>query len=63
MKTVKADQLKKLLQKKSKSINLRMNPEVLRLLDEALKKDSEYQSRNELIESLILKYLEAKGKI
>jgi DNA polymerase III delta subunit len=63
MKTVKADQLRKFLQKKSKAINLRLNPEVLRLLDEALKKDPDHKNRNELIESLILQYLEAKGKI
>jgi hypothetical protein len=36
---------------------------VLRLLDEALKKDPDHKNRNELIESLILQYLEAKGKI
>jgi metal-responsive CopG/Arc/MetJ family transcriptional regulator len=60
---VKADQLRKLLKKKEKMITLRMNPELLRLLDEALEKDREHESRNELIESLILKYLESKGKI
>jgi len=63
MKTVKADQLRKLLQKKSQTISLRLNPELLRLLDEALKKDSDYDSRNELLEGLILRYLESKGKI
>jgi metal-responsive CopG/Arc/MetJ family transcriptional regulator len=63
MKNVKADQLRKLLKKKDRMITLRMNPELLRLLDEALEKDREHESRNELIESLILKYLEAKGKI
>ena len=63
MKNVKADQLRKLLRKKEKMITLRMNPELLRLLDEALGKDKDHESRNELIESLILKYLESKGKI
>ena len=63
MEKVKAEQLRKLLKKKDKMITLRMNPELLRLLDEALEKDREYESRNELIESLILKYLESKGKI
>jgi metal-responsive CopG/Arc/MetJ family transcriptional regulator len=63
MKTVKADQLKKLLQKKSKMVTLRMNPELLKLLDETLDKDPDHQSRNDLIESLVLKYLESKGKI
>lgn len=63
MVTMKAEQLRKLLKKKDKMITLRMNPELLRLLDEALEKDKEHDSRNELIEALILKYLEAKGKI
>ncbi len=63
MRTVKADQLRKLLKKKEKMITLRMNPELLRLLDEALEKDKEHESRNELIETLILKYLETKGKL
>lgn len=63
MKGVKADQLRKFLQKKSKTINLRFNPEVLRLLDEALKKDTDHKNRNELIERLVLDYLEKKGKI
>ncbi len=63
MKGVKADQLRRFLQKKSKAINLRLNPEVLRLMDEALQKDTEHKNRNELIESLILRYLESKGKI
>jgi DNA polymerase III delta subunit len=63
MKAVKAEQLRKFLEKKSKAINLRLNPEVLRLLDEALKKDSDHKNRNELIESLILIYLEERGKI
>jgi metal-responsive CopG/Arc/MetJ family transcriptional regulator len=63
MKNVKADQLKRLLQKKSKMITLRLNPELLKLLDEALEKDTAHQSRNDLIESLILNYLESKGKL
>ena len=63
MEKVRAEQLRKLLKKKDKMITLRMNPELLRLLDEALEEDREYESRNELIESLILKYLESKGKI
>ena len=63
MRTVKAEQLRKLLQRKDRMITLRMNPELLRLLDEALEKDKDFQNRNELIESLILRYLESKGKI
>jgi metal-responsive CopG/Arc/MetJ family transcriptional regulator len=63
MKTVKADQLKKLLQTKSKMITLRLNPELLKLLDEALKSDPHHNSRSELIESWILDYLEARKKL
>ena len=63
MVAMKAEQLRKLLKKKDKMITLRMNPEVLRLLDEALEKDGEHSSRNQLIEALILKYLETKGKL
>ncbi len=63
MKGVKASQLRKFLQAKSRAINLRLNPEVLRLMDEALQKDPDHKNRNELIESLILRYLEDKGKI
>ncbi len=33
---MKADQLRRLLKKKDRMITLRMNPELLRLLDEAL---------------------------
>lgn len=60
---MKATELRKILKKKSKSISLRINPELLKLLDDAVKKDKEYDSRNELIEVLILHYLEAKGRI
>ncbi len=63
MKTVKAEQLRRFLQKKSASIHLRLNPEVLKLMDEALVKDPSHANRNELIESLILRYLEERGKI
>ena len=42
---------------------MRMNPELLEILDETVKKDREYDSRNELIETLILRYLEEKGSL
>ena len=60
---MKAEQLKKILTGKSKTLSLRINPELLRLLDEALSKDKEFASRNELIEVLILRYLEAKRRL
>ena len=60
---MKAEQLKKILTGKSKTLSLRINPELLRLLDTTLAKDKEFSNRNELIEVLILRYLESKGKI
>jgi metal-responsive CopG/Arc/MetJ family transcriptional regulator len=60
---MKAEELRKLTKKKSKTINLRINPDLLKLLDEAIAKDKDYDSRNELVEVLVLRYLESKGKI
>jgi metal-responsive CopG/Arc/MetJ family transcriptional regulator len=60
---MKAEQLKKILIGKSKTLSLRINPQLLNLLDETLQKDMEFNSRNELIEVLILRYLESKHKI
>ncbi len=56
---MKAEHLKKILTGKSKTLSLRINPELLRLLDEALGKDSDFSSRNELIEVLV--YPEISG--
>jgi hypothetical protein len=53
--------VRKIVKKKTKMITLRINPELLRLFDEALEKDKEHDSRNELIESLILRYPESTG--
>jgi len=60
---MKAEELRKLTKNKSKAINLRINPDLLKLLDQTIAKDKDYSSRNELIEVLILRYLESKGKI
>ncbi|MBI5740519.1 MAG: ribbon-helix-helix protein, CopG family [Nitrospirae bacterium] len=60
---MKAEHLKKILTGKSKTISLRINPDLLRLLDEALARDKEFNNRNELIEVLILRYLESRGKL
>jgi metal-responsive CopG/Arc/MetJ family transcriptional regulator len=60
---MKAEQLRKLMLNKTKTLTIRINPDLLTLLDEALVKDKDYGSRNELIEVLILRYLESKGKI
>ncbi len=51
------------LKNKSQMLTMRLNPDLLKLLDEALKKDKQYSNRNEFIEDCILCYLEGKGKI
>ena len=61
--TMEYSSVKKLLKNKSVMITMRVNPEMLRLLDEAMKKDKNFDSRNEFFEDCILKYLEGKGKI
>lgn len=60
---MKAEELKKIIIGKSKTLSIRINPELLRLLDEALKRDKDFTSRNEAIETLIIRYLESKGKL
>ena len=60
---MKAEQLKKLITGKSTTLSVRINPELLKIVDETLKKDKDFNSRNELIEVLLLRYLEGKGKL
>jgi metal-responsive CopG/Arc/MetJ family transcriptional regulator len=60
---MKAEQLRKMFKNKSRLITMRINPELLNLLDETVKKDKEFNSRNELIETLILRYLEQRGSL
>ncbi len=60
---MKAERLRKMFRNKSKLITMRMNPDLLKLLNETVKKDKEFDSRNELIETLILRYLEEKGSL
>ncbi|MDA8103916.1 MAG: ribbon-helix-helix domain-containing protein [Nitrospiraceae bacterium] len=52
-----------LIKNKTKMITMRINPDLLDRLDEALKKDKQYASRNDFIEDCILRYLESKGKL
>jgi hypothetical protein len=60
---MKVEQLRKMFKNKSKLITMRVNPDLLKLLDETVKKDREVESRNGLIETLILRYLEEKGAL
>ncbi len=55
--------VRRLIKNKSKMITMRINPELLERLDEAIKKDKQYSGRNDFIEDCILRYLESKGKI
>lgn len=55
--------VRKLIKNKTKMITMRINPELLERLDEAIKKDKQYSGRNDFIEDCILSYLESKGKI
>ncbi|WP_457642356.1 ribbon-helix-helix domain-containing protein [Persephonella sp.] len=57
------EKLAKFFRNKTKIISIKLNPELLKLLDETLKEDKEYSSRNEFFERCILKYLEEKGKL
>lgn len=60
---MKIEQIRKMFKNKSKLITMRINPELLELLDKTVEKDKEFDSRNELIETLILRYLEQKGSL
>jgi len=57
------ENVRRLLKNKSRQIAIRLNPELLKMLDETLKKDKEFETRNDFLEDCILKYLEAKGKL
>ena len=60
---MKIEQIRKMFKNKSKLITMRINPELLVLLDKTVEKDKEFDSRNELIETLILRYLEQRGSL
>jgi metal-responsive CopG/Arc/MetJ family transcriptional regulator len=60
---LKKSEIAKLLRNREKTITIRINPELLKLVDETLKEDKEFRSRTELIENCFLKYLEERGKI
>ena len=60
---MKIENLRKMFKNKSKLISLRINPELLELLDKTVEKDREFDSRNELIETLILRYPEQRGSL
>lgn len=55
--------VRRLIKNKTKMIAMRINPELLKLLDDAIERDKQYSGRNDFIEDCILRYLESKGKI
>ncbi len=57
------ERIRGMLKNKTKMITLRINPDLLKLLDDTIDKDKHFDSRNEFLESCILKYLESKKKL
>ncbi len=55
--------VRRLIKNKTKMITMRINPELLKLLDDTIERDKQYSGRNDFIEDCILRYLESKGKI
>jgi len=51
------------IKNKAQMITMRINPDLLKILDETLRKDRQYSNRNEFIEDCILRYLHSRGKI
>jgi metal-responsive CopG/Arc/MetJ family transcriptional regulator len=59
----KSELLARLLRNRSKTISIKLNPELVELLERTLKEDKDFSSRNEFFERCILRYLEQKGML
>ncbi len=57
------EKVQKLLKGKTKIISIKINPDLVALLDKTINEDKALVSRNEFFERCILKYLSDKGKI
>ena len=57
------ERIRGMLKKRSRMITMRINPDLLKLLDDTIEKDKNFDSRNEFLESCILKYLESEKKL
>lgn len=57
------DKLHKYTKGKTKIISFKINPELLAKLDKAIKKDKDVNSRSDVIERCILRYLEGRGEL
>jgi metal-responsive CopG/Arc/MetJ family transcriptional regulator len=55
------EKLYKLLRNKTQLITIKLNPDLVDLLNKTINKDDEFKSRNEFFERSILRYLEEKG--
>ena len=57
---MKAEKLRTLLRNRTKIISVKLNPELVQILDKTLEKDKEIKSRNEFFERAVIDYLERK---
>jgi metal-responsive CopG/Arc/MetJ family transcriptional regulator len=55
------EKLYKLLRNKTQLITIKLNPDLVDLLNKTINKDDEFKSRNEFFERSVLRYLEEKG--
>jgi len=59
----KAEKIAELTRKRNRLVSVRLNEELVKLLDEAISEDPNISSRNEFFERCVLRYLEEKGKL
>ncbi|GBE37480.1 hypothetical protein BMS3Bbin08_00070 [bacterium BMS3Bbin08] len=57
------EKLLKYTRGKTKVVTFKINPDLLDMLDKTIKKDKDIQSRSQLIERCILRYVSQKGKL
>ncbi len=55
------DKIRKMLKNKTKVITVKLNPDLVALLDKTIEADEDLDSRNEFFEKSILEYLSNKG--
>ena len=54
------EKLYKLLRNRTQLILIKLNPDLVALLNKTINKDDEFKSRNEFFERSVLRYLEEK---
>jgi len=60
LKKSKAEKIAELTRNRNRLISIRLNKELVELLDKALERDQDVSSRNEFFERCVLRYLEEK---